>query len=235
MPRDFFPRREADVLNFSRNFKERIALDPLQYGLSPEQSDQYGAQQEAFAALFALANANTTRTPSIIIAKSTALAELEAETRKLSRIVRACPSVTSQMRLDLGLSVSDGGKGTPTQAPDAPPRLRVLSVLGRTVEVRLLDADTTRRGKPAHVLGAALFVADGDQPPANLTDWTFKGNTTRTTAKLNFDPSLPPGTKVWLTAYWFSPRAANGPACQPVYTHLQYGLNLHEEAIRRAA
>ncbi len=36
-------------------------------------------------------------------------------------------------------------------------------------------------------------------------------------------PSLPAGTKVFLSAFWFNNRKESGPACTPVSTLLQGG------------
>jgi hypothetical protein len=38
-----------------------------------------------------------------------------------------------------------------------------------------------------------------------------------------FPASVAPGSKVWLTAFFFNPRALSGPAATPVSTYLPGG------------
>ena len=114
----------------------------------------------------------------------------------------------------------DCGHYVPEHAPD----VDFVSVIGRTVKIRLHDSQSpSRRGKPPHIDGASVFSHVGDAPPASISDWKFEGSTTRTVAEINFDSSTPPGAKVWVTAFWFNPRSQSGPACDPVSTHLQGG------------
>ena len=226
MPRDFFPRRLADVLSWARNFAATIQSDPERYSLSPEQSAQYALKLEAFATLYQAAHDPTTRTRGVISARNDALAALEAETRLLARIVRAAPAVTRAMRIDLGLSTSDGGgKGAPTQAPDHAPNIAAAAIIGRTVSLRLRDASSLRKGRPAGVAGALIYTHVGEQPPADLREWRSNGVTTRTTAEITFEATVPAGAKVWVSACWFSPRGLSGPAAMPASVHLQDGAS----------
>ena len=43
-----------------------------------------------------------------------------------------------------------------------------------------------------------------------------EGSTSRTLVDVDFPITLPAGTRVWFTAYWFNPRLQAGPACNPV-------------------
>lgn len=137
--------------------------------------------------------------------------------------MQANPSVTGQQKSSLGLTVRDV-EPTPINPPADAPTLDVLSAVGRSVKVRLHDsANPTRRGKPAGVAGASLFTCVGATPPADISGWTFQGNTSRTTADVQFPAEVPAGATVWLTAFWFNPRAQNGPTCAPVSTNLPGG------------
>ena len=225
MAADYLPHREADLVQWSRNYSEKINADAISFGLTPAQAAQYAARHDAFAALYALAQSNSTRTPTVIVSKNQAKRELEIEARRLTRIIKAYPQLTIAQRVGLGISVRDPGGADTSQVPVPEQRIRisVINTLGNIVRVRLSDPDSRRRGKPAGVAGASVFGYIGELPPAELADWEFMGNTTRPVFNAKFPHRVQPGTKIWLTARWFNPRAQPGPACQPIYTHIQYG------------
>lgn len=221
MPRDFFPRRESDVLSFSENFKNGIVAAPPDFGLTGEQAAQYAITQEVFAASYRLATEPGTRTSPAIIAKNTALKALEAETRMLARMIRARPFVTAEMRVALGLAVR-GPRRKRLPPPAAAPHVFVESVHGRIVRVRLMDAQSNRSGRPRGTRGATLLGFVGDEPSPDPLHWSFMGNAWRTRARAVFGHDLPPGAKVWVAAFWQGTRLQPGPVSQPVSAHLQH-------------
>jgi hypothetical protein len=107
--------------------------------------------------------------------------------------------------------------------PDAPPCVRVVSVVGSTVQLRLVGSDADRRGKPQGIAGAGVYSFEGQTPPTDLALWKYEGNTTRPAMTIQVPPTTPPGTQLWFTAYWYNPRAQRGPSSRPVYTHIQFG------------
>src|SRR5258706_406301 len=54
-------------------------------------------------------------------------------------------------------------------------------------------------------------------------DWTFQGNTPRTSMNVTFPGATPAGAKVWFTAFWFNPRKQSGPAATPLGINLPGG------------
>lgn len=93
-------------------------------------------------------------------------------------------------------------------------------VVQNRITVRIHNADTTKRGKPAGCAGASVYSWTGETPPADINDWRFEGNTTRVKFTVDFVGNVTPFAKVWLTTAWFSPRQQVGPACTPVSTNL---------------
>jgi hypothetical protein len=231
MPRDFYPRRETDVLSWTNNFREQIgAAPPGSLGLTDEQVRHYSDTQTAFAAAYQAANDPSTRTPVAVQAKNTLLRALEKETRQLAAIIRAFPGATRDMKSVLRLVVrSKRRRHVP--APAVAPRLYVNSVKGRTVKLRLWDAQSSRPrgGRPRDVWGAMVFAALGEVPPpppdkmGNGAGWRYVGSVTRTKLSATFSADVPPGTKVWFIAAWFNWRDERGPMCMPAYTHIGYG------------
>jgi hypothetical protein len=228
MGQNFFPRRAADVLSYTANFSARISEDPALYGLSADDAAGYAALRETFAEAYTRATNPGTDSRAATRAKNQAMAALEQATRSLGRRVRNCLAVTSEMRAILGLSVRNGGGSSPRiPRPEAPPILRVLSVVGRTVSLRLSDATApTRTGKPRGAFAAVVFSYVGEDPPAEIERWNYRGQSTRPVLHLTFEETdLPPGTKVWITAQWVNPRGKSGPGCAPVYAHLAYAIS----------
>ena len=159
---------------------------------------------------------------------------LEAATRPLVSRIRSCLGVSDALRVAVGLRPR-AKRRRRVPAPDAPPLLRVVKTVNRTVYVRLLDRTSMRRGRPRDVDGATILAHVGEIPPADLAEWDFKTLTGRATAEVQFENELPVGTKVWLTAHWFNRRLEPGPWCDPVYAHLPYGSSLNLGIARAAA
>jgi hypothetical protein len=220
---EFPPRREAELVTFSGNFKTKITAAPTTYGLTAAQATAYGTKHDAFVAAYTVAQDPETRSPVNVSAKNVAKVILIAELRLLAGVVQRFPGTTNPMRIELGLPPRDF-EPTPVPPPSAAPLLEVKSVFGRTARIRLIDAaNPTRRGKPLGVIGASVFSHVGATPPAELSAWKFEGNTGRTTVDVVFPSSVASGATVWLTAFWFNPRKQSGPACDPVSANLPGG------------
>jgi hypothetical protein len=74
----------------------------------------------------------------------------------------------------------------------------------------------------------------GDVPPANVGDWKFAGQTTRTINRVAFDGRLAPGTKVWLAARWRNGVGTMSAPCEPVMTHVGAGGPMMQSSLRSA-
>jgi hypothetical protein len=235
MANEFLPRTDAGLDEWAGHFDAAIAAAPEQFGLSAQQSADYSACRSRFHVGLLVATDPATRGGSTVLAKSLARRELEALSRQLAGIIRANPAVTDQQRYDLGLRVR--AKPSRSPVPAEAPRISLLSMVGHRMRLKLRDATSTRQGKPADASGASVFSFIGPTPPAKLSDWTFEKNTGRTGVELDFDPALAPGTRVWVTAFWFNPRQEPGPTAWPVDGLIQFGMNGLEtaEPMRQAA
>jgi len=83
--------------------------------------------------------------------------------------------------------------------------------------------DALKKAKPVGVSGAAVFSFIGSAPPAQLTDWVFQGNTSRTIVDITFPADTANGATVWVTAFWFNNRKQSGPATDPKSANLPGG------------
>jgi hypothetical protein len=237
MPRDFFPRREADILQWTAAFSARINAAPQDYSTTPEQADAYALAQRAFADAYRAAQDRGTNSSTAFAAKTAARVALEAATRLIVKRIGGTPTVTDEMRIALGLKPRRGGRRRRTvPAPETAPILRVLGVAGHAFTVRLEDAKSpARRGKARDAHGAMIFGFVGDDPPAGRDGWALRASTTRATAAVTFDAGLPPGTPVWLTAYWFNRRAERGPSSTPVLAHIPHDVASFQRGAARLA
>jgi hypothetical protein len=234
MPRDFYPRREADIVRFTANFSAKINADAPLYGLTEPAAAEYAVVQQAFAQAYAVAQCPSTDSSSATAAKEAERVALERATRPLVRLIKANPNVTDEMRVNLGLP-RQTQRRRHVPAPDAAPLLRVVKSVAGAISVRLGDATSMRRGKPRDVCRAVVLGYIGENPPADPRQWSLAAIPSRATAQLHFNPNLPPGTKVWLTACWTNARQERGPLCEPVVTHLTYGVAVQGAQLRQAA
>lgn len=219
---DFLPAREAELVTWSINFDTKITAAPTNYGLTVVLADNYNGLHEAFIAAYNMANDPLTRSPANIAAKNSAKEALIEYARMLARIVQATPGMPPAEKESLGLNPRTN-EPSPVPVPDEAPTLDVVEREGTTVRVKLHDGSGSRRGKPDGVAGASVFSYVGPTPPAEVSDWKFVENTTRTVIDVTFAAELAPGTVVWLTAFWYNPRAMSGPGCTPVSAILAGG------------
>jgi len=217
---DFLPSREAELVVWSTNFSTRINLAPLPIGLSVIQATAYQALHDSFVTAYNAATNDGTNSRASKVTKNSAKKLLVANARLLAGIVQKFPGTTNTQRSELGLTVKDV-EPTPIPPPATAPALEIISTIGNTVRIRLKDpANPSRRGRPSGVDGAAIFTFVGAAAPTEEAEWTFQGNTPRTSVNITFPGSTTPGAKVWFTAFWFNPRKQSGPAA------IALGINL---------
>lgn len=217
----FLPSSDSKLLAWSLNFNTLIVATPTVFGLSSAFATAYTALHNAFATGLAACDP-AIRTKSAVATKNTARTNLKNNARLLADLVNGTATVTNAQKLSLGLTVRHAP--TPIPAPSDAPALDIKSVNAWTVSIRLHDAtDSAKRGKPGGVSGASVFSFVGATPPADLGSWQFEGNTGKTTVDVTFPNTIAAGTKVWLTAFWFSPRKQAGPNCTPVSANLSGG------------
>jgi len=221
MPRYFYTGTDAELLSGSSNFSTLISEGPTVFGLTAAQATAYATLNTAYQTAYAVNIEPSTRTKVTVQNKNMARAALVAGARQLSDYIIQVPTVTDGQLVALGLPARTAR--TPIPAPGFSPKVDFLSVMGRTVRVRLHDSQSTRRGKPEGVNGASVFSHVGATPPANIADWKFEGNTSRTTVDVVFDESVPAGSLIWVTAFWFNNRKQSGPACDPVSLNIAGG------------
>jgi hypothetical protein len=223
----FLPSREADLISFSKVFDAKITADPTAYGLTPDQAAAYTLLQDAFVAAWEVVQDPDTRTTPNTQTKDAAKEMLingHGGVRELVKIIQANPNVTNTQRAELQITIPDD-EHTPVDVPDVPPDLSIISVFARTIKVRLEDQENpTRRAKPAGVQGATILYHVGATAPSDPAEWTFAMNTSTTTFDVDLPASVPAGSQVWLSAFWFNARKDASPAATPESACISDGL-----------
>lgn len=223
MPRNYLPGSDAGLLDWSRNFANRIAAGPGVYGLTAGDAAGYAAAQGAYASAYRLAREPLTRGGHAVSVKNRERKALVAASRRLARVVMARPGVSDAQRVALGLNPRRVSRRR-VPAPEARPVVYVSGVNGSRVRLRLDNPEApARRGRPVDVMAAVVFYFVGDQPPAKLADWAYCRATNRTRLEVVLSPSLRPGEAVWLTACWTNARGERGPLATPVRTMIGWG------------
>ncbi len=221
--RDFLPSRESDLLNWSKTFNQTLNLDPLLYGVSIEQAQEYNDLHQAFFNSYRIASSPETRTAGNIIVKNEKMKAVVAMARLLSRIIQANPNIGDDLKYNLGLTVR-AKSVRKIDPPSEAPTVQVRSTAGYTIQIHLGKlTETTRRGRPVAAAGATVWTFVGDEAPSDRRDWISHGNTTKTTIDLHFPAKTPNGATIWITAAWYSRRGEFSPLSTPQRTNIPGG------------
>ncbi|MGC4031712.1 MAG: hypothetical protein QM754_08260 [Tepidisphaeraceae bacterium] len=218
----FVPSADAKLLEWSAAFKTQIVATPTAFGLVAAQATAYATLHDAYAAALTVATNKTTRTESTVATKNLAKKNLQVNASSLGGMIQKNLTVTDAQKLGLGLTVR--AQPQPIPAPSSQPAIEVLSVMGKTVTVRFKSTETIgKRGRPAGTIGLQVYSLIAPEASGNPADWRFEATTSSNLVTIAFPESTPPGTQVWITGSWVSPRLQTGPAANPVTTHLQFG------------
>lgn len=221
--RGFLPTTDSGLLTWSANFNQLISATPTTYGLTTVQASAYIAANDSYATALQTARDPGTRTRPSVAAKDAAREKLKTLARLYAKIVDATPSVTDAQKLSLGLTIRK--RPTPIPAPGMSPIVEVLSVNGRAVMVRLHSDEPSRRGRPSEVAGAKIDSFVGENPSDDIEDWRYEDSTTKMVYEVTFAASVVPGTRVWIAAVWYNPKAEDGPLSQPTNAVIGYGMS----------
>ncbi len=220
----FLPVRDAQLLAWSVNFNALInSTKGAGFGLTQQQATDYTTRHTAFATAYQTSYDPNTRTPPNITIKDEAKKALSEYARELVRIVQSYPSLTDDQRRELKITVRK--QRSPQPPPTVRPALTIVSVTGRTVTIKIReDGESSKRGKPAGVLGASVYTYVGNTYPTDPTLWAFDGTTTKTTHQIVFPETVANGAQIWVCAAWFNRKTETGPVSIPVTTNIQGGL-----------
>jgi hypothetical protein len=220
---DFLPRRDHDLLNWSIAYRNALIATPEQFGVLPEQAVEYSALHDLFAARLAALVHPGMRSKPNFTAKQDARIALVKSARALARQIRSQPFVTDEMRVALGLNLRNTSRPR-IPRPSHAPMVAIMNTRGRRIRVRVMNATgPLRRGRPRGVHGAMVLWSIGGVGGRAMSDpmaWSAAGATSRGVLTAELPASVPCGSQVWVTAYWFNGRNEDGPRAAPQTTHI---------------
>ena len=134
------------------------------------------------------------------------------------KLVDTAEGLSKGQLLSLGMTVPK--IPTPGHVPTEHATVNVLAVTGTDVLVKITETGTTRRARPASTNGAAVYTFIGEDAPIDVKKWEFARNVTKPAqAWVQFPPTTPPGSKVWIIAAWYN-QHGQGPLSVPATTFL---------------
>ena len=209
----FLPRTDGALAAFSTNFSTLITASPTSFSLVIGDATALAALVSTYTTALGVCQTPSTRTPTAVMAKDTARAQLKSDIRALVRRIQSSLSVTAAQKISLGITVPDHVR-TPVAPPVTRPLINVLDMAPLTFGLRLADEATpNKRSKPVGVDGADLFTfvgAAGVVPPIDLAAWTYQGRVRKADYTLTFSGTLA-GQVAHMRAKWVSTRGDAGP------------------------
>ena len=209
----FLPSKDGALATFSANFSTLITSSPASFSLLVGDATALAALVASYTTALSGCQTPNTRTPTSVMAKDTARAQMRASIQVLAKKIQSSLSVTAAQKISLGITVPDHVR-TPAAPPVTRPLINVLDMAPLTFGLRLTDEATPhKRKRPANVDGADLWTfvgISGATPPIDLAAWTYQGRVRKADYTLTFSGTLA-GQVAHMRAKWVSTRGDAGP------------------------
>lgn len=220
------PTKDAELLAWAGNADTRITASPATFGTTAGFATSYHALYLAYSVAYAAVSTDGARSKALTAQKDATKRALTTASRELYALVQGNLSVTDANKVLLDVRIRKT-EPTPVPPPTAKPSVEVLEVSGHAVRVRFKNTELAGgRGLPVGSIGLNVFTHVGPTAPADAAGWKFEAGTGRLDVTLTFASDLAPGTKVWVTGFFFNRRKESGPAADPVGVLLQGGSAL---------
>lgn len=206
----YIPTKDADLLNWGRNYSDLITADPVLYGLDAADAAIIQTNFDEFDAAYALAIDPPTRTFITVALKDEQRAGFLGIARGYAAIIRANQGVAPEDKAALGLNIPDPTP-TPIPAPSTFPILVVpLAGPGQALLSITDELTPSVKAKPFGVAGALLWRADAagvipDFDAARVIRILTRADNIIDTS----DVTVGNITRYW--AQWFSRKGEFGP------------------------
>jgi hypothetical protein len=166
---DFFPKREADLLEWLKNFGVVVAENAVAWGIPANTASGLTAQITAYEAVYEAAKGEN-GTKALIVEKNEKRDALKAEARNVkNKFIDYNDAVSDSDRERLGLPRRDRTP-TPKPRPASRPTLEVLPTNNRQHTATAVNQATGKKNKPDDAYGVRFVSEIRDAPPANADD-----------------------------------------------------------------
>jgi hypothetical protein len=215
MPNDYIPARDSQLDAWLLNFKTLIAANPASYGLVAGDATAITNSYNAWHAAYLAATNPTTRTHVTVAAKDAQKILTLDVVRTYAATIRSNTAVSNELKLGLGLRVSDTTP-TPVPPPSTYPILAITGAGPAMQELRASDQNTpTRRAKPAGTAGLLVFRVIGTEPATDPNTAPLLGFVTKAAFQSTFAPE-DDGKIATYFARWTNGKGQLGPWSAPV-------------------
>lgn len=211
MPAPFIPTRDSLLLAFALNFATRLTANPALYGLTAGDASAVAAAQVLYAADYATATTDSTRTKVTVAAKDTSRGQLVILLRSYAAIIQSNLGVSQSDKTDLGLTIRDLHPSR-ISAPTSAPTLAVLAAQANNLTMTYHDPNQSAhvKAKPAGATALELYAASSATVVSDPTTLPFRGLITKTPFVL---PTLSAdaGKTIYYAGRWVTRRGLVGP------------------------
>jgi hypothetical protein len=210
---NYLPTREDALSLWAQNFSTLVTAGPILLGLLAGDATALATLVTAYTTTLATSTNPTTRTPTSVMLKNTAKAQLIADIRALVKRIQATLTVTAGQKVSLGITVPDHVR-TPVAPPATKPLIAMMNLESLGFSLRLTDEATpAKRSKPVGVDGADVYTfvaAAGTTPPADVLAWNYQGRAQKADYNVSF-PMSQVGMIAHIRAKWVTARGLSGP------------------------
>lgn len=206
---DYLPGPDADFQAWVANFATYAAANLAALGLTAGDLTPVTGAQTAFATNFAAHIAAKQAAMAAKQSKDEGRRNLTNAIRPLVRRLQASTQVSDAEKAALGITVAA------TPAPIGPPTTAPLVAIecGNRLQhtLRFVDSATsTRKAKPAGVLGCEIWMKIGDTPPAGENELRFVAIDTAAPYTVSFQANEG-GQNAYYWLRWVNPTGERGP------------------------
>src|SRR5688572_21271355 len=165
---DWIKKRQAQFATQAQDFSEKITATPAAFFLTVAEAASLAADVAAFVAAYEADTDPATKTKVTTETKRVTQAALVARMREYGQRIQANKSISTALKVSLGLNPRDV-EPSPIGTPGTAPAATVRSAFNWTIACRIADSLTpTKRARPFGVAGAKIFIFVGEEPPADV-------------------------------------------------------------------
>jgi hypothetical protein len=206
---DFFPKREADLLEWLKNFSAALADKASAWNVPATVAQDLTAKVAAYEMTYEAAKGEN-GTKALILEKNEKRDALKSEVRNVkNKYIDYNDAVTAPDRERLGLPIRDRNP-TPKPRPASRPLLEVVPTNNRQHTATAINQATGKKTKPEDAHGVRYVWEIRDAAPANADDLRHSVFRVKTTEVFDYEEG-DRGKRVFYAACYENAKGEAGP------------------------